>query len=636
MKKTVFTILLGSIFLFTGTTIVQADNDRHQDKNKDKKEKHEDWTRGKPFRNVQEQLADLQARIDAIQLTEGPQGPQGEPGPIGPQGPQGPMGPAGTKGDIGLQGLQGVQGPVGPVGPQGETGPQGIQGAQGPKGDQGDPGIQGPEGPMGLTGLQGEPGPQGIQGIQGEPGPQGDKGEQGPIGLTGLQGNPGPQGLKGDKGDQGDPGAQGIQGIQGPEGPQGIPGVAGANGSDGRDGLDGSNGLSAYAIALQNGFTGTEGEWLVSLKGDAGATGATGPQGNTGPPGPPGASGPLANLICANGQVAVFSGSSWVCGDMGSTSASTPTGLECLSQTSGFLTGGTTGGTIGTAALAPRPDQYTRISGFTVEVMPGASGPDQTWSDICGGIVTVEQLSGGVGQFPGGHQTTGRKDITELYLTGPAGGGGDPRSVRSKIFTSDFSTDLYQGAAVANITISPLIIPAIRIASPRFPDWYEYQPGPPQPVQIVMEANVVPGESQEMWWQDVLQGRAMRKDVVVYAYEPADPLIPALSYEFRDCSPTAFSQYPGWEKISLGCAVSRISTKRRYLDPWLDAVLTGRAGDYLRDMIVTFLNQDGTDNSMKEYRDVFPTAYYFPKFNALETDMEARETYSFQPGPFIP
>lgn len=41
-------------------------------------------------------------------------------------------------------------------------------------------------------------------------------------------------------------------------------------------------GYSAYEIAVQEGFVGTEQEWLASLQGADGATGATGPAGATG------------------------------------------------------------------------------------------------------------------------------------------------------------------------------------------------------------------------------------------------------------------------------------------------------------------------------------------------------------------
>ena len=66
--------------------------------------------------------------------------------------------------------------------------------------------------------------------------------------------------LKGDKGDKGDPGAPG---------------------NDGMDGADGTNGKSAYNIAVDNGFTGTETEWLESLKGNTGEPGAPGADGYT-------------------------------------------------------------------------------------------------------------------------------------------------------------------------------------------------------------------------------------------------------------------------------------------------------------------------------------------------------------------
>lgn len=65
--------------------------------------------------------------------------------------------------------------------------------------------------------------------------------------------------------------------IPGPEGPKGDPGK------------------SAYQVAVNNGFKGTEQEWLTSLKGpkgDTGPAGATGPKGEKGDPGQNGATGP--------------------------------------------------------------------------------------------------------------------------------------------------------------------------------------------------------------------------------------------------------------------------------------------------------------------------------------------------------
>lgn len=54
--------------------------------------------------------------------------------------------------------------------------------------------------------------------------------------------------------------------ISGPPGVDGQPGEDGVDGLPGDDGTDGADGKSAYEIAVENGFVGTEAEWLESLK----------------------------------------------------------------------------------------------------------------------------------------------------------------------------------------------------------------------------------------------------------------------------------------------------------------------------------------------------------------------------------
>lgn len=64
-------------------------------------------------------------------------------------------------------------------------------------------------------------------------------------------------------------------------------------------GAQGIQGLSAYQVAVQHGFEGTEDEWLISLKGekgDQGERGLQGPQGQIGPQGPKGDTGSGLNL----------------------------------------------------------------------------------------------------------------------------------------------------------------------------------------------------------------------------------------------------------------------------------------------------------------------------------------------------
>lgn len=63
---------------------------------------------------------------------------------------------------------------------------------------------------------------------------------------------------------------------------KGGKGDKGDKGDNGDKGEDGDNGLSAYEIALQNGFVGTEIEWLESLHGEDGHDGTNGADGQDG------------------------------------------------------------------------------------------------------------------------------------------------------------------------------------------------------------------------------------------------------------------------------------------------------------------------------------------------------------------
>ena len=156
----------------------------------------------------------VDAKLEVIELTPGPQGEQGPQGEPGVQGPQGEVGPAGPQGEPGPQGEKGDTGEPGPAGKDG------VDGAPGPKGDKGD---KGPQGPTGEKGDKGDPGNDGA------PGPKGDKGDTGEVGPQGPAGEQGP---KGDKGDTGEQGPQGIQGEQGPQGPAGADGHTPVKGTD--------------------------------------------------------------------------------------------------------------------------------------------------------------------------------------------------------------------------------------------------------------------------------------------------------------------------------------------------------------------------------------------------------------------
>ena len=102
---------------------------------------------------------------------------------------------------------------------------------------------------------------------------RGEKGEKGEKGEPGEQGVPGE---KGETGEKGEPGAKGDSGEKG------EPGEPGKDGIDGRDGADGK---SAYLLAAEHGYSGSESEWLASLKGEKGDAGQPGERGEKGDPG---------------------------------------------------------------------------------------------------------------------------------------------------------------------------------------------------------------------------------------------------------------------------------------------------------------------------------------------------------------
>ena len=66
-----------------------------------------------------------------------------------------------------------------------------------------------------------------------------------------------------------------LKGVDGKDGVNGKDGCDGRNGADGLPGRDGIDGKSAYIIAVEHGFSGTENEWLQSLKGADGKDGIT-------------------------------------------------------------------------------------------------------------------------------------------------------------------------------------------------------------------------------------------------------------------------------------------------------------------------------------------------------------------------
>ena len=116
------------------------------------------------------------------------------------------------------------------------------------------------------------------------------------VGLSEVKGADGKDGTNGKDGKDGKNGSDGKDGKDGANGTSctvkalddgsGYDVVCGGkkvgtltngkNGADGKNGTNGTNGKSAYEIAKENGFKGTEAEWLKSLEGKDGDKGADG------------------------------------------------------------------------------------------------------------------------------------------------------------------------------------------------------------------------------------------------------------------------------------------------------------------------------------------------------------------------
>jgi hypothetical protein len=185
----------------------------------------------------------------------------GSKGGIGFTGSQGEFGFTGSKGERGDPGFRGFHGFTGSAGFVGSAGTEGTIGYTGSRGEQGLPGeFAG----VGFTGSRGDTGFTGSQGI-------GFTGSQGDIGFAGFTGSQGDTGFTGSQGDTGFTGSQGDIGYTGSlgdlgfTGSQGDIGYTGSQGEIGETGFVGSHGSSAYEIAVGNGFTGSEQEWLDSL-----------------------------------------------------------------------------------------------------------------------------------------------------------------------------------------------------------------------------------------------------------------------------------------------------------------------------------------------------------------------------------
>lgn len=166
------------------------------------------------------------------------------------------------------------------IGPQGPIGADGNTGEEGPEGPRGPIGPTGPEGPEGPQGPQGERG-AGLQ-IDGRVDMSGDLPTGQPAGTVYLVD---------DELFYYDGFNWSSAGVLSGESAYTLAVQQGYTGTE-TEWIASLEGPSAYDVAVDNGFVGTESAWLDSLEGPAGIEGPQGPVGDNGPPGEQGPEGP--------------------------------------------------------------------------------------------------------------------------------------------------------------------------------------------------------------------------------------------------------------------------------------------------------------------------------------------------------
>jgi len=144
----------------------------------------------------------------------------------------------------------------------------------------------------------------------------------------------------------------------------------------------GASGASAYELAVTNGYSGTEAQWLASLIGPTGPTGPQGATGATGSQGPQGATGPqgIQGLTGATGATGAQgpkgdTGDTGPTGPQGATGATGASASDLTAWTSYTPTWTSDSGTpsIGNGTLGGRYKQIGKTVFFNLKLTYGST-----------------------------------------------------------------------------------------------------------------------------------------------------------------------------------------------------------------------------------------------------------------------
>lgn len=180
--------------------------------------------------------------------------------------------------------------------------------------------------------------------------------------------------------------------VKGDKGEQGVAGKDGADGTDGTNGTNGKDGESAYEIAVDEGYAGTQAEWIKSITGVKGDTGSTGANGWT----------PTLKLVTYNSGVYIqVSGWTGGSGTAPSTGYLSTTGIVSNIANATNIKGdkgdtGLIGNTGKTGDTGSTGDEGA--SAYTVAVNNGYTGTESEWLNTLIGtpVKTVNISDSGV------------------------------------------------------------------------------------------------------------------------------------------------------------------------------------------------------------------------------------------------
>jgi hypothetical protein len=174
------------------------------------------------------------------------------------------------------------------------------------------------------------------------------------------------------------------------------------DGADGADGQDGSDGASAYQVAVANGFSGTQQQWLASLIGAAGSNGINGtngtngtngadstvpgPKGDTGNQGPSGiisVTAPITNTGTSTEanigiNLSAYYTSSQVDSAISAVIDAAPGTLNTLNELAAAINDDASYAATMTAALGNKQDKVSGVSDTEIGYLDGVTSSIQT------------------------------------------------------------------------------------------------------------------------------------------------------------------------------------------------------------------------------------------------------------------